>query len=79
MGHERSAEVFAAWILIVQVASKCEPRGVLIDGETPLDAEDMSLKTGLNKEAFEVAFEALTNERIGWLEAISLNTEEIPV
>lgn len=71
MRHERKAEIYSAWHLILQVASKCEPRGVLIDGENPLDAEDLADATGMEVEAFELAFDVLIEDRIGWLEKIA--------
>ena len=49
--HERAPELLAAWVLILQVASKRRPkekRGVLADGDTPLTAEDLA---GLLKNA----------------------------
>ena len=70
MKHERQAEIFAAWVLIVQIASRCEPRGVLQDDEGGLDAEDMADCTGLSVEAFELALEVLCQPRIGWLERV---------
>jgi len=70
MRHDRQAELLAAWVLILQVASKCDPRGVLIDDGRPLDAEDLADATGLHAEAFELAFDVLTQDRIGWLEVV---------
>jgi len=70
MAHPRQAEVFAAWVLMVQIASRCEPRGLLIDDNEGLDADDMAFSTGLNKESFELALEVLCQKKIGWLERI---------
>lgn len=68
MAHPRQAEVFAAWVLMVQIASRCEPRGILIDGTVGLTAEDMHFSTGLNKESFELALEVLSQPDINWIE-----------
>lgn len=72
MAHERGAEIYTAWILTVQVAAKIpKPRtGLLVSGGRPLDAEDLAVKTGAPAEIFELAFEVLTEERIGWLETV---------
>ena len=66
--HERCAEIFAAWILIVQVATKQPERGLLADEDGALTAEDLSDCTGFPEDIFELAFEVLTDDRIGWLE-----------
>jgi hypothetical protein len=68
--HPHGAEIFAAWVLIVQVAAKMPVRGLLVDGD-PLDAEDMLYKTGFPKEIFEMAFDFLTSKKLGWLETVN--------
>ena len=70
MRHPRAADLFAAWVLIVQVASKQQKRGLLVDLDGPLTAEDLQDCTGLRQELFELAFEELTKPRIGWLEKV---------
>ena len=69
--HERSVELFTAWILIVQVASKMPVRGLLVDDDGPLDAEDMADKTGFPAEIFHLAFPVLVEAKIGWLERVA--------
>lgn len=60
--------IYGAWILILQVAAKCKPtRGVLLDDDGPLTAEDLSLKTGAPDALIEEAFAVLSSDRIGWL------------
>lgn len=68
--HARCCEIFAGWILICQVAAKMPTRGILVDEDGPLDAEDLTFKTGFPQECFEIAFEVLTQKKIGWLEKI---------
>jgi hypothetical protein len=67
MAMKGGIEVYAAWMLILQVAAKCPTRGTLMDEDGPLSAEDLSLKTGCPETVFERAFEVLTSERIGWM------------
>ncbi len=67
-----AVEVFCAWSLILQVASKLPVRGVLEAGDGPLDAVDLSSKTGYPAAIFEAAFEALVHPKIGWLEVANL-------
>ena len=68
--------LYGAWVLLVQVASKCPQRGVLADQDGPLDAEDLSHKTGCPAEVFAKAFEVLTNPKIAWLEVVSLSADQ---
>jgi len=62
-----SEQIFCAWNLICQVASKMPVRGILADDDGPLTAEDMAHKTGFRQEIFATAFAALADRRIGWL------------
>jgi hypothetical protein len=64
--HERKVEIYAAWNLIVLVASKMPNRGMLKDGDGPLDSEDLSLITGFEKEIFDLAIPVLV--KLAWLE-----------
>lgn len=64
-------EILGAWMLMVQVASKCPTRGTLHDGNNPLDARKLSLRTGAPVKCFERAFAVLTNTEIRWLEAVN--------
>jgi hypothetical protein len=67
--HGESVAIFCAWNLIVQVASKMPVRGTLSDADGPLDAEDLSVKTGFPAEIFSTALEFLSSEQIGWMQA----------
>jgi len=71
--HEKATDIFSAWILILQVASKCEPRGMLIDGTEPITSEDLAVKTGFKKEAFDLAFEVLMSKKIEWIETVAVS------
>ena len=68
--------LYGAWVLLVQVSSKCPERGVLADQDGPLDAEDLSHKTGAPAELFARAFEVLTQPKIAWVEAVSLPADQ---
>ena len=66
--QENAAEIFAAWILILQVASKSHPRGTLVRADgSPLDAGALALKTRAPKHIFDRAMPFLIN--LGWLES----------
>ncbi len=61
-----AAKIFSAWNLMLQVASKCNPRGTLInkDGQ-PIDPAELSLKTRAPKDWFDLAIPLLLE--IGWI------------
>jgi len=66
--HKDGAKMFAAWVLILQVASKCEPRGTLVRGDgTPLNSVALSLKTRAPMEWFDLVLEWL-EKNSDWLE-----------
>ncbi len=71
--HPRGPEIFAAWILMVQVASKQGQRGNL-----PMSPEELGLVTGFPAEIFKLAFEVLKSPKIGWIEHNSTNLPESP-
>lgn len=66
--HADGVAVFAAWILILEAASKMPERGVLADEDGPLDADDLAAMTGFPPAIFEAAFRLLPEDRVGWLE-----------
>lgn len=70
MRLKNAAAIYAAWMLILQVAAKCPKRGVLFDGKEPLDAEDLAMKTDFPTEHFQEALNILSDNRIGWLVAV---------
>ena len=76
MRHEDGMRIFAAWILILQVAAKCPKRGILADEKgTPLTPEDVAFKTDSSVEIMEKAFTFLSSDHIGWLES---NQHDLP-
>ena len=70
MADERAAEVFTAWILLIQVASKCNPRGSLVrDDGTPMSLRAISLKTRGDLKWFEYAIPKLLE--VGWIQPLT--------
>jgi hypothetical protein len=72
MAHDDGPALYGAWLLIVQVASKCPVRGVLADADGVLDADDLAAKTGCPASLFVKAFELLTHPKVAWLEVEQL-------
>lgn len=66
--HPRKVELFCAWTLILQVASKCPVRGTLADENGPLTALDLADMTSFPEEIFVLALDVLQTETIGWIE-----------
>ena len=69
--HERNTDLFTAFVLIVEVASKQKKRGLLLDEDGPITAEDLSDKTGYPEEIFKLAYEVLSGPKIAWLEKVN--------
>jgi len=63
-----AVEMYGAWQLIVQVASKCKTRGVLADEDGPLTAKDLSDKTCAPEKTFAKAFQVFSHPEIKWLD-----------
>ena len=67
MQRPDGASLYGSWVLILQVASKCDPRGVLKTTQGPLTAEDLALQTGASVDAMQDALQVLSSQDIGWL------------
>lgn len=75
MAREDGPQLFAAWILMVQVASRQPaPRtGVLLRGNgRPHDARSLYAATGCPADLFQTALDALSSDEWGWVEVIDL-------
>lgn len=75
MAHKDAAEIFTVWILLLQVASRCHPRGTLLrnDGK-PHDPESLSIKTRARQEWFEKSLPVL--KEMSWLEHLTEESQE---
>lgn len=68
VNHKDGSIIFAAFVLMVQVASKCEPRGTLRkDNGLPHTDSSLSVKTRAPKSWFTLAIEYLSKET-DWLD-----------
>ena len=66
MNLKDGPEIFAAWILLIQVASKCAERGVLKSSNgRPYDAEELAVKTRAPEKIFVKALPYLCSS--GWI------------
>lgn len=72
MAMANGPALYGAWIMILQVASKCQTRGELADEDGPLTAEDLAFKTGGSESLFSEALTVFSGDSIRWLEAEEL-------
>jgi uncharacterized phage protein (TIGR02220 family) len=71
MSQRRCVSYFAAWNWIIQVASKCEPRGTLIRKTgKPHTAESMARLSRAPVSIFAPALEFFATGEIAWLEIV---------
>lgn len=76
LDHVDGDRHYACWIALLQVASKCDPRGTLLrDGDRPHDSRSICRISRMRFEVMEKAIERLIS--IGWLERISISGEEV--
>jgi uncharacterized phage protein (TIGR02220 family) len=74
MAQPQAAEIFAAWVLMLQVASKCTPRGSLSRSDgSALGADSLAVKTRSKKEWFEAALKFLSSPEVGWIEQVGVD------
>lgn len=74
LDHENGPAHFGAWCAIVQVASKCEPRGTLMrETGKPHDARSIARITRLPVAVVAEALERLIGDEIGWMELVAIS------
>lgn len=68
MQDDNAAQIFACWVLLLQVASKCTPRGTLIKGDgKPHTVTSLSLKCRAPISWFQVGLDYL-EQQTDWLQ-----------
>lgn len=78
MAQENAAELFAAWNLILQVASKGDKddRGKLMRDGRPLSAGQLALITGFPADSFQRALGFFSSHESGWLLKTSIQAAD---
>ena len=76
ISQKNGAAIFGAWVLLLQVASKCPVRGVLADLDGAIDTEDLQDNTGIPAKIFEQMLDFITADRIAWAKKVT-DPEEI--
>lgn len=76
LDHQDGAAHYGAWCVIVQVASKCDPRGTLLrDGFRAHDSASLSRMTRIPASIFDAAIDRLLS--IQWLESLDVDPKEL--
>lgn len=76
LDHKEGASHFGAWIAMLQIASRCDPRGTLMrDGRRPHTSESMSRISRMPKKLFDEAIPRLIE--IGWIEEQVMEEEQL--
>jgi hypothetical protein len=76
MEQKKGIVMYGCWHLILQVASKCDPRGTLIkeDG-TPHTAESIARKTGWRQASdVQMTLDFCSSPQVGWIEEVTPET-----
>ena len=69
VGKDDGPALFGAFIVMVEVASRCKVRGVLIrENDQPHTSESLAAVTGFPAALLSDALEILSNDDIGWIE-----------
>lgn len=76
----RKVELFCAWNLILQIASKGEgkERGTLVRDGLPLSPDDLGMMTGYPPGIFKHGLEFFSNPKVAWLEHMHEISGESP-
>lgn len=69
--HQRNCELFTAWILILEVASKMPTRRLLFKNGKPVGPPELSRRTRFSEDIFHLAFQILVEPDIDWLERVA--------
>lgn len=71
-------QLLAAWIGMLQAASRCKVRGTFLEGDgTPYDAESIAAVCQMPVDLISKAIDVFTSE-IKWLEWVTKNPPEVP-
>lgn len=75
VAHKRKVDLFCGWNLIIQIASKCPERGLLVDDNRPLTADDMAVSTQFPESIFTLCLDFFSSKKVGWLEILDFESK----
>jgi len=77
MSQKDGMAIFGAWILILQVASKCHVRGSLVrDNGKPHTAATIAMKTRGDEKIIQKALDVCASSEVGWLQEVTQDAQE---
>lgn len=77
MSHKNAEALLGAFVVIVQVASKCDPRGTLLRGPAmPHTAASIARITRFSERTIQQCFDACCDREIGWILREKLNESD---
>ena len=81
LAEDDGLKIYAAWHLILQVASKCQPRGILARSDgSPLPAVAIALKVGWkHADDIQRALDFCALPAIGWIVAEQFEENKTPL
>jgi hypothetical protein len=66
--HEDGLKIFGAWVLMLQIASKCNPRGTLVrDNGMPHTERTIARMTGAQEGDIYIAIQHLASREVDWI------------
>lgn len=72
------AAIYGAWVTVIQVASKCQPRGTLLRaGGMPHTFESISRQVRLPSDIIKLAMERAASPSVSWLEVFDLESNAL--
>jgi len=76
MGEKDGVQIFGAWIAILQIASRCDPRGTLVrDGGKPHDCGSISRMCRIPQPIVSRAISFCS--KIGWINGLQKDCENV--
>jgi hypothetical protein len=76
LAQENGPALFGAWMALIQVASKCDPRGTLLrDTQKPHDSTSISRLTRFPLLLIEEALNFFSSDDMKWLEVLEIEQD----
>jgi hypothetical protein len=78
LDHDHGASHYGAWCALVQVASKCKPRGTLVRDGRSHTCDSLARQTRIGAHVFREAIPRFIESEIGWLEDVDDSCLTLP-
>lgn len=79
VSRKNGPALYGAWMVIVQVASRCDPRGTLLrGGKIPHNSASLALMTRFPESLIQECLKACCDAEIGWIICENTNDSDNP-